>query len=359
MVPVTAVAVIGAGGVLGPVVADASPDLPDITAQQLLTRVQTAKVDAVSGTVRTTSELGLPAIPGGLGPQAEGLSELTDLLSGEHTVRVAFAEPDKARVSILDTMSERVFVSDGKTAWAYDSSHREATKFAVPEHEKRTRPEPRATNPQELARQFLAGIDPTTQVTVTGTKSVAGRDAYLLTLTPRTDRTLVGSITLAVDAREYVPLRVSVHSRGQDEPAAEVGFTDVSFDQPKASTFTFSPPKGTEVTEHKAESKAQSRPEKTPRTTKPDQADRRGGPIVVGKGWEAVAVSRWQRDSSGMLGQFLANAQTVSGSWGSGKLITSRMVTALFTDDGRVLVGMVPGSVLEQAAATPAARAVR
>lgn len=356
MVPVTAVAVIGAGGVLGPVVADASPDLPDITAEQLLTRVQTAKVDALSGTVRTTSDLGLPAIPGGLGPQGEGLNELTELLSGEHTVRVAFAEPDKARVSILDTMAERVFVSDGKTAWAYDSSHREATKFAVPEHEKKTRPEPRMTNPQELARQLLAGIDPTTQVTVTGTKSVAGRDAYLLTLTPRTDRTLVGSITLAVDAREYVPLRVSVHSRGQDEPAAEVGFTDVSFDRPPASTFTFSPPKGTEVTEHKAE----ARPEKkAPRTTKPDKADRRGGPVVVGKGWESVAVARWQRDSDGVLGQFLANAKTVSGSWGSGKLVTSRMVTALFTDDGRVLVGMVPGSVLEQAAGTPAARAVR
>lgn len=349
MVPVTAVAVIGVGGVLGPVVADASPDLPDITAEQLLTRVQTAKVDGLSGTVRTSSDLGLPAIPGGLGPQGEGLAEVTDLLSGEHTVRVAFAEPDKARVSILDTMAERVFVSDGRTAWAYDSSHREATRFAVPKHD--ARPEPRATNPQELARQFLDGIDPTTEVTVTGTESVAGRDAYLLTLTPRTDRTLVGSVTLAVDAREYVPLRVSVDSRGQDEPAAEVGFTDVSFDRPKASTFTFTPPKGTEVTEH-------PRPE-APRVMKPERVDRRGGPVVVGKGWEAVAVTRLQRESSGVLDQFLAGARTVSGSWGSGKLITSRMVTALFTDDGRVLVGMVPGSVLEQAAGTAAARAVR
>jgi outer membrane lipoprotein-sorting protein len=357
LVPVTAAAVIGAGGALGPMVADASPDLPDITPEQLLTRVQTAKVDALSGTVRTSSDLGLPAIPGGLGPQAQGLSELTDLLSGEHTVRVAFAEPDKARVSVLDTMAERVFVSDGKTAWAYDSSSREATRFTVPEHEKKARPEPRATNPQALARMFLDSIDPTTRVTVTGTKSVAGRDAYLLTLTPRTDRTLVGSVTLAVDAREYVPLRVSVHSRGQQEPAAEVGFTDVSFDRPKDSTFSFSPPKGTEVTEHKAEAKPErARPERKAPEAKPD---RRGGPVVIGKGWDAVAVSRWQRDADGVLNQFLANAQSVSGSWGSGKLISTRMVTALFTDDGRVLVGMVPGSVLEQTAGTPAARAVR
>ena len=39
------------------------------------------------------------------------------------------------------------------------------------------------------------------------------------------------------------------------------------------------------------------------------------------------------------------------GSWGSGKVLTSRMVSALLTDDGRVLVGLVPPSVLEQAAA--------
>lgn len=63
LVPVTAVAVVAGVGAFGPMVADASPDLPDITAQELLTRVQTAKVDGLSGTVTSSTDLGLRRCP--------------------------------------------------------------------------------------------------------------------------------------------------------------------------------------------------------------------------------------------------------------------------------------------------------
>jgi len=42
--------------------------------------------------------------------------------------------------------------------------------------------------------------------------------------------------------------------------------------------------------------------------------------------------------------------QRVSGDWGSGRLLTSRLVSALITDDGRLLVGAVPPQLLYQAA---------
>ncbi len=347
MVPVTAAAVIGAGAAVGPVVADASPDLPDITAQQLLTNVQTAKVDGMSGTVRMSADLGLPALPG-MGPG--GADRMLDLLAGKNTLRVAYAGPDKARVSVIDEMAERVFVSDGKTAWAYDSNRREARKFSVPAHDT-TRERPAGMpDPQTLAKQFLDAVDPSTQVTVTGTKSVAGRDAYLLTLTPRTDRTLVGSVTLAVDAREWVPLKVTVMPRSGDEPAIQVGFSNVSFKVPEASTFTFSPPAGTDVTVAPEHAKP-DRPATPPRKATPDRKGPDADKTVVGTGWDAVWVAKFDRANDPQLKQFLANAPTVSGSWGSGKVFTSRLVSALLTDDGRVLVGLVPTSVLEQAAA--------
>jgi hypothetical protein len=47
----------------------------------------------------------------------------------------------------------------------------------------------------------------------------------------------------------------------------------------------------------------------------------------------------------------LANAPTVQGSWGTGKVLTSKMVSALITNDGRILVGLVPPNVLQSAAA--------
>src|SRR3954453_441485 len=115
LVPVAAVAVVSGVGIFGPVVADASPKLPGITAQELLAKVQSAKVDGLSGTVQSTTNLGLPPLPDVGGGSGSGTGAVTDLLTGNHTARVAFAGPNKAKVSMLDKMAERVWTSDGTT----------------------------------------------------------------------------------------------------------------------------------------------------------------------------------------------------------------------------------------------------
>jgi outer membrane lipoprotein-sorting protein len=353
-VPVMAVAVVAGVGTLGPMVADASPKLPDITAQELLTKVQTAKVDGLSGTVRSAADLGLPAIPGFKGSG----NQILDLLSGEHTARVAFASPDKARVSLLDNMAERVWTTDGKSAWAYDSSKREAVKLTVPEHSARpTKPQaPESYDPQAVAKQFLDAIDPTTKVEVSGTEKVAGRDAYKLRLVPKTDKTTVGSVTLAIDSKTWVPLEVTVMPRTGSDPAAQIGFSSVSFDVPAASTFTFTPPKGLKVTEEKAPATRQvPTPVKPPKAIGPKGEQKPipsgDGPTVIGKGWDAVVAFRdVTTTGNGPVDQLLAKARTVEGSWGKGKILTSKMVSALITDDGRVLVGLVSPDTLVAAA---------
>ncbi|MFC0625248.1 LolA family protein [Kribbella deserti] len=333
--------------------ADASPDLPDITAQQLLTNVQRAKVDGLSGVVRSSTDLGLPALPG------VGGSEALDLITGDHTARIALAAPDKARAAVLDDMAERVFTTDGKTAWAYDSRSREATKVTLPAgrpFEGRPDKAPgQAYDPTKVAKQFLDAVDPSTDVSVTGTESVAGRDAYLLKLTPRTDQTTVGSVLLAVDAKKWVPLQVKVLARAGGDPAVEVGFTEVSFDVPAVSTFSFTPPKGTKVTEEKLPALTGKRgPADKPVLPEGKHApkwDGKGKPTVIGEGWSSVVVLKGDKANSGPLQQLLANAPAVQGSWGSGKVLTTRMVSALFTDDGRIIVGLVTPKALEAAAA--------
>ena len=351
LVPVTALAVVAGVGTLGPVVADASPNLPDITAQELLTKVQTAKVDGLSGTVRSAADLGLPALPG-----VEGGSQIPDLLTGEHTARVAFASPNKARVSVLDHMAERVWTTDGKTAWAYDSSEREAVKLTLPALTQRpSKPEakPESYDPQAMAKKFLDAIDPTTKVEVSGTEKVAGRDAYKLRLVPKTDKSTVGSVTLAIDSKNWVPLEVTVLPRTGSDPAVQLGFSSVSFDVPAASTFAFTPPKGVTVKEEKAPAHRQvPTPVKPPqRTEKPAKPAGDDKPTTIGEGWETVVAFRDVNIArTGPVGQLLANARTVEGSWGTGKILTSKMVNALITDDGRVLVGMVSPDTLVAAA---------
>jgi outer membrane lipoprotein-sorting protein len=357
LVPVTAVAVVAGVGVLGPVVADASPKLPGITAQDLLTKVQTAKVDGLSGTVRSETDLGLPTLPGVGG---EGANQALELLTGDHTARVAFATPDKARVSILDAMAERVWTTDGTSAWAYDSAKREATKLTLPAHPaKPEKSTPQSYNPQTVAKQFLDAIDPTTKVEVSGTEKVAGRDAYMLQLVPKTDKTTVGSVTLAIDSKTYVPLQVTVLPRTGNDPAVQLGFSAVSFDVPAASTFAFTPPKGVKVTDEKAPT-GRELPKLTPPSAQPGKPAVKPGtpkadkPTVIGQGWEAVAMIRGAElttTGSGPLNQLLANAPTVQGSWGKGKILTSKMVSVLITDDGRIFAGLVTPATLQSAAA--------
>lgn len=356
LVPVTAVAVVAGVGTLGPVVADASPKLPGISAQELLAKVQTAKVDGLSGTVHSSADLGLPALPGVTGGSDSASGQVTEMLSGEHTARVAFAAPDKARVSVLDNMAERVWTTDGKSAWAYDSGKREAVKLQVPEHGKSGKPEkaPQNYDPQAVAKQFLAAIDPTTKVDVSGTEKVAGRDAYKLRLTPKTDKTTVGSVTLAVDSKTWVPLQVTVLPRTGKDPAVEIGFTQVSFAVPAASTFAFTPPKGVEVTQPKLPTTRPDHPKSLP--SKPEPGKKPGTanePTVLGEGWSSVVMVRGVKltGAGGPVDQLLASAPTVQGSWGKGKLISSKMVNALITDDGRVFAGLVTAQTLQDAAA--------
>jgi outer membrane lipoprotein-sorting protein len=333
------------------VVADASsPSLQTISAQQLLANVQTAKVDGLSGTVTSSLDLGLPAIPGVL--SGENSKQFTDLLSGQHTARVAFAGPDKARVSVIDNMAERVLTTDGKTAWIYDSSKREATKIAVPAQtngKPEAAPQKETYDPQALAKKFLAAIDPSTTVQVNGTQTVAGRSAYKLSLVPKTTNTTIGSVTLAVDSKTWVPLQVTVTPRTGNSAAIQVGFSSVSFNVPSASTFAFTPPQGVKVTDQQAPAAKPTEPKSKPGAPKSSANQ----PTVLGTGWESVAMIRGAKlpAGNGALDQLLAKAPTVYVNGAPGKILTTRMVSALIMDDGRAFVGLVSADTLTAAAA--------
>ena len=57
---------------------------------------------------------------------------------------------------------------------------------------------------------------------------VAGRAAYNLVLTPKSEATLVDSVAIAVDGESGLPLGVELKARGQSEPAFSVAFTSLN-----------------------------------------------------------------------------------------------------------------------------------
>ena len=358
LVPVTAVAVVAGVAALGPVVADASPDLPGITAQDLLAKVQTAKVDGLSGTVTTSLDLGLPAMPGMVG--GEDASQFTDLLTGEHTARVAFAGPDKARVSVLDQMAERVLTTDGKTAWIYDSSRREATKIAVPAHTQKpqTTPQNQTYDPQAVAKQFLAAIDPSTKVEVTGTESV-GRPRCVQAAADPEDGQDHGRLGDAGGRLEELGPAAGDRDAADRQRSGGPGRLLLGVVRRSVREH---------VRLHPAEAGSRSPRRRSPAgqgaEDAPEEARRlqAGHPEAVRRPADHRRQGLGDRGSrptgrsglpsgNGALDQLLTNAPTVQGSWGSGKVLTTKMVSALITDDGRVFVGLVTPDALQAAAA--------
>ena len=376
---VTAVALVGGVSAVNGIHAIAGAGLPERSAAQLLVDVQRARLDGLSGTVVQTSDLGLPSLPGVGGSGGSGgmaSSNLGSMISGTHTMSVWLAGPGKARMALQGTLGESDVIKNGQDVWVWDSQAKTAKHYVTPApvagKSKTTPgmpvPAEVPTSPQAAADKALAAISPSTEVTTSGTATVAGRPAYELVLTPREATSLVAQVRVAIDGDKHVPLRVQVFAKSTPEPVLvfEVGFSAVDFARPDAAQFTFNPPPGTTVTQGTApvdkksaiEKKAAAGDKAQPVTPRPGSADL---PTVIGKGWGSVMVvkmpapqAKTGAPTSGapaaggstdktvaQLMKVVAMLPTVSGSWGSGHLMSGTVFSALLTDDGRLVVGAV------------------
>jgi hypothetical protein len=233
----------------------ASPDLPPITADRLVTSTLRALANdgPVSGRMAVHLDLGLPSIPDtGPGAVGAGTGGFLASLSGNHRLRL-WSSADGFRLADLLKASERAIFVSRTDAWAWDfdsftAYHLGRFPDGTGRKERRGSGEMLdLVDPLVLTRRALEAITPSTRVLVRGTASVAGRDAYLLVVEPRTSETLVARIEIAIDAERRAPLRVEVFSRLRRAAPVSVGFTSISFAHIDPSVYRFSPPPGSTV----------------------------------------------------------------------------------------------------------------
>jgi hypothetical protein len=269
-----------------------------------------------------------------------------------------------------------------------------------------------APTPELSARQILAAIGPSTVVSVQRNVMVAGQPAYQLSLVPKTARSLVGRVTIAVAATGYFPLRVQVFARGAASPAFSVGYTSLTLGRPAASNFAFTPPAGATVKTVRVPAPGpfglsgwsgvapsqsagrQAGPRGSLYSTPADWWAARpglnpgavGGARTIGQGWLTVlalpaGVNQPQLGETNTDFQSSASSEAysstlsvsfsssgppagspdlralwraatpVKGSWGSGRLLRTSLVSVLLTSRGTVLIGAVTPAVLEADAA--------
>jgi outer membrane lipoprotein-sorting protein len=375
-------AVIAAGVLAGSLPASARDPLPEKTPAQVLAMIGQHRAKSFSGTVEQSSELGLPDVPQ-VGPTSgAGTGSLAELLTGPHSARVYVDGPSKARIQVMDRMAERDAVRQGNELWLYNSKDNTATHITLPaaaSKESRSHDMPAGVaTPEELAANMLDKLDGSTEVAVAGDTEVAGRAAYNLVLTPRSDVTLVGSVAVAVDGENGMPLSVEVRARGQQEPAFRTAFSNLTLGAPDAGLFNFSPPPGASVKELAVPAKPggtkdladRNRTDRNPADKDlgsrdpadkdPANKDLRGqAPTVTGSGWERIvgipAPSTSASPESGkqsvdsLLNDPLLRQATVTVE--GGRAISTSLVNVLLTDDGRTFVGSVPLERLQAAAA--------
>lgn len=371
-------AVIAAGVLAGSVPASARDPLPGKTPAQVLAMIGQHTTKALSGTVEQTSELGLPDVPQ-VGPSSgPAAGSLAELLTGPHSARVYVDGPAKVRIQVMDRMAERDAVRQGNEVWLYNSKDNTAAHLTLPgtasgKEDRGSRMPGSVATPEELAARMLEKVDASTDVAVRGDVEVAGRAAYNLVLTPRSQGTLVESVAVAVDGENGLPLSVEVRARGQQEPAFRTAFSSLKLEAPDAAIFNFTPPPGASVKELALPSSGYAKRDlgqqgrETSGLGKDElgklENDRKapaaagGAPSVTGTGWETVVGFPARANSAAagapsvdtLLNDPLLRQATVAVP--GGRAISTSLLNVLLTDDGRMFVGSVPLERLQAAAA--------
>jgi outer membrane lipoprotein-sorting protein len=376
-VPATAVAVTAAvvAGLQIPS-AQASPTLPARSAAQLLAEVGTdASLPPLTGTMVETTDLGLPQLP-----QVGNATSLSSMLTGSHTMKIYYQDARQFRVSIPQPESEIDVIRNGTTAWLWNSTENSVDKFTLPASGKGKAAHPKSElpstplTPQQAANELLKAVGTTTVVSVEANVMVAGEPSYQLVLAPKDDRSLIGKVTIAIDAKYNVPLRVQVYAKGASSPAFQFGFTAIQFTSPAAANYDFSPPPGATVNVVNGSEGSQK--------SAGGQSDSSGFGSY-GKSWLTVAELPQQDlmqgigagglksassaaptgngpagvvggDSQAVISNLIGAAKPVHGAWGSGTLLTTSLFSMLMTN-GEVYIGAVEPSVLYAAVghATP------
>lgn len=255
VVAVLVAAVLIAGVGAGVAAVNPRPSLPAISAAELISSTlgAIAQDRPVSGQLLSHVDLGIPSLPAQVPQSREAQARLFEAINGDHRIRY-WNSPDGVRISELLPTAELSFIA-GRTngraeAWAWDSRSYTAIHFEPAPVPADPRTSPAGLfDPLKMASEALSAISPTTRISLAEPETVAGRDAYVLRIEPRTTETLIGRIELSVDAERRLPLRVAVFARGATRPALSLGYTSIGFGSVDSSVYRFAPPPGATVTQ--------------------------------------------------------------------------------------------------------------
>jgi outer membrane lipoprotein-sorting protein len=236
-------AVVGALAGLRSMAASASPE--KLSNEELLSKVARApeKTPDFSATLTVEQSL-IPAQLLEAAGQDSGFAA-----SGPQTARVWYGGPDGLRAELQGDNGDRIFVHDGKRAWAYNGATNTLKTGERPK-EPRASEQPDAQNPPSPTEvdRMLTELAPTSELTQGAPVRYAGREAYVLTLSPRDEgSTLVDHGRALIDSETFLPLELSLYAKGRPDPVFSWRVSDLDLGPIPAERFSFQVPPGAKV----------------------------------------------------------------------------------------------------------------
>lgn len=245
---VAAVALVA--GVVAVAGAGSSASLPAISAAELMARMgqSQGQVQAVSGEISWTNDLF-----GDVGSAAQmGQMPAQSPLTSNGSGRVWVSDAGM-RVESQGSGGDQVAGASKatRTAWTYDSATNAVRRWVMtgdaPADEPMPSPSAAMMSPAAITT-YLLQLAPYATVDVAGQGLVAGREVYLLRMTPVADDTALGAVQASIDGKTMVPLRLEVFAKSGGSAVLQFGFDSVSYDPIDPALYAFTPPAGAEVT---------------------------------------------------------------------------------------------------------------
>jgi len=240
---VAALAVVGALAGLKSMAASASPET--LSDGELLAKVAEAPETAPDFSATLTVEQSvIPAQILEAAGQEGGFAA-----SGPQTVRVWYGGPDNLRAELQGDNGDRIFVTDGERAWAYDGATNTLKTGERPTEPQASEP-PDAKNPPTPAEidKMLAELAPTSDLSQGTPVSYAGREAYVLTLSPKDeDSTLVDRARALIDSETFLPLELALYAKDEPDPVFSWRVSNLDVGPVPAELFQFQAPPGARV----------------------------------------------------------------------------------------------------------------
>jgi outer membrane lipoprotein-sorting protein len=175
----------------------------------------------------------------------------------------------KFRLQAGNGSDQVTVVENGKTVWVYDSTSNTATRYAIPARRghgmgPRMSAKPSPAGLSQLGHGFnlgnlgnLSKLMSAVDMSV-GAQSVAGQEAYVLTVKPTAPNTTLGSINVAFDSTTFVPLSVNVMAKGSTTAVIDAAMTSVDFNAIDAAQFSFTPPSGAKIVHGNAQAQVKA-----------------------------------------------------------------------------------------------------